>query len=156
MASSILRMASPLSTQFAIKKSPTSELTPKEIRPFQIRWKVDSDHETPKTLSVSRRDAMLSLIALSVTAIGMSSPETAEARMSKAEMKRKIREKLQQLREKASLSKKEESDKAKPLSPHPPSTKKDNKLPLDLEPAPFPLPNPPQNSNKSTVEVTFS
>jgi len=97
---------------------------------------------------------MLSLTALTVTAIDVSSPDTAQARITKAEMKQKVREKLQQLREKAGLSKKEESDNGKASSPPPLSTK-DSKVPLDIEPAPFPLPNPPQSSNQSVVEVTF-
>lgn len=87
-----------------------------------------------------------------MTGIGVSStPEIAEARITKKEMRKKILEKLEKLREKAGLSKGKEDDKVKSPSKSP-STKKENVL--ILEP-PFPLPNPPQGLENSLVETTL-
>ncbi|KAH9617623.1 hypothetical protein KSS87_006086 [Heliosperma pusillum] len=78
-----------------------------------IRCKGHSDFEAPVKLTFSRRDAIISLTTLASAAISISSPNTAEARISKGEMRRKIKEKLELLREKAGVSKQKESNKEK-------------------------------------------
>lgn len=118
----------------------------------KVRCKGDAKLEAPKQLCVTRRDALICLTTLSASGIGISSPKVAEARMTKDEIRRKIKEKFEMLREKAGLSRRKENDKEKSPST-PPSTKKEKSLPL--EPPPLPLPNPPQGFKKSLVEVTL-
>lgn len=68
---------------------------------------------------------MLVLAAQTFSAITFWSIEPAEARISRSETKRKILEKLEQLREKAGISKPKD-DSGKNPSPQPPSGKDGN------------------------------
>ncbi|EXC04503.1 hypothetical protein L484_001668 [Morus notabilis] len=68
---------------------------------------------------------MLVLAAQTFSAITFWSIEPAEARISRSETKRKILEKLEQLREKAGISKPKD-DSEKIPSPQPPSGKDGN------------------------------
>lgn len=103
-------------------------------------WKT----EVPINLSVSRRDMMIYL-----TAGILSGPtEPVEARVVKPEIRRKIREKLDMLREKAGLSKLKNENGMK-TPPAPPSAKEKE---LSLLP-PLPIPSP--NSKKPLVEATL-
>lgn len=152
MAFSSLKMASISPTYLSGVKPSYAELAPRKVRPFQVRCKENSELETPRRLCITRRDALICLTTLSVSGIGVSSsPEIAEARITKKEMRQKIKEKLDMLREKAGLSKRKKKDKEK--SPSPPPSTKENILPL--EPSPLPLPIPPQAIEKSLVEVTL-
>ncbi|KAL9229276.1 hypothetical protein vseg_004761 [Gypsophila vaccaria] len=128
------------------------QLTSPTLHPFHIRCKGNSDSEPRKKLSFSRRDAILSLTALSSAVFGISSPNIAEARPRNAEMRRKIREKLELLREKAGVSKQQESDKGQ-LPSTPPLQNKENNF--QLEPPPLPLPELPLRLDTSTVEANY-
>ncbi|XP_062111073.1 uncharacterized protein LOC133822679 [Humulus lupulus] len=85
---------------------------------------VTKGEKLQKTLSVSRRD-MICLTAQTMSLATFWSAQPAEARISKSDMKRKILEKLQQLREKAGFAKPKD-EKGENSSPEPPSGKDGN------------------------------
>ncbi|XVE92050.1 hypothetical protein REPUB_Repub01dG0063900 [Reevesia pubescens] len=92
-----------------------------------LKVKCEKGHKslTTKGFAVSRRDMMHCLTAevLGLTLL----PKPAEARLSRLEMRKKIMEKLQELREKAGLSKpKTENGTESPTKPD----KKSPTLPL--------------------------
>ncbi|OVA14540.1 hypothetical protein BVC80_1039g20 [Macleaya cordata] len=91
-------------------KRPT-ELIKVVRTPFQVRSEksIEQQPQCPKSLTVSRRDAILS--AVSLAAITLFSTDSAEARILNPEIKRKIFEKLKLLREKAGLPKPKSEDK---------------------------------------------
>lgn len=93
--------------------------------------------EAPLDLGVSRRDMMIYLIAGT-----LSGPtEPVDARVVKPEIRRKIREKLEKLREKAGLLKpKNENGMKEPLAQ---SSKKEKNLSPVLPQLPFPNPKEP-------------
>ncbi|KAF2309015.1 hypothetical protein GH714_000106 [Hevea brasiliensis] len=83
--------------------------------------------QAPKTLNVSRRDALLYLTAETLGGIiVLSAVEPAEARVGRLDMKKKIMQKLEKLRENAGVSKTKTEERtntpqAQPLPPLPPS-----------------------------------
>lgn len=90
---------------------------------MKVSWKGDSKLETPKSLTLTRRDAILGLTSLSTTATAICSPQIAEARIMEAEMFSKIKETIEMLIEKVGLSKRKENDEEKLPPVPPPSTK---------------------------------
>ena len=100
-----------------------------------------------KAFSVSRRD-MICLTAQTLTAATFWPAEPAEARVSRSEIKRKLLEKLKQLREKAGFAKPKEDDEKNPDS-QPPSAK-DEALQTST-----PSPNPLDNPVRTLVESVF-
>ncbi|GAA0157524.1 hypothetical protein LIER_14776 [Lithospermum erythrorhizon] len=80
--------------------APTHQLRAKEER-FDLK---------ESSAMVSRRK-MMGLAGLSLAMFSLSSPEPAEARMTRAEMKNKILEKFRELREKFGVSKPGDDDK---------------------------------------------
>ncbi|KAL7610197.1 hypothetical protein Lser_V15G11702 [Lactuca serriola] len=107
---------------------------------------------------VSRRDLALFLTAGSLSAVTLSSsPQPAEARMSKTEMKKMILEKFKKLREKIGLSKPETEENEKVPDPTPPTAKKE--APASPIPSEKVIPIPPlpnlQNDKKTVVEATI-
>ena len=71
---------------------------------LQVRSEAKQESGPPKAFSVSRRDNMIMLClptAATLAAVTFSSVEPAEARIVKPEIRRKIFEKLEMLREKA-------------------------------------------------------
>ncbi|KAL4569414.1 hypothetical protein LXL04_025050 [Taraxacum kok-saghyz] len=132
--------------------------------PLQVRLKEVQNLEAPEKTSkkFSRRDLALFLTAGSLTAVTLSSPKPAEARMSRNEMKTIILEKLRKLREKVGLSKPETDDNKKTAAPTPPSAKKEapaSPVPAEKEIPVPPHPEPPlpnlQNDKKAVVEATI-
>ncbi|XVF43642.1 hypothetical protein PTKIN_Ptkin02bG0056800 [Pterospermum kingtungense] len=130
MASSNLKtMRSPLTPAVAkgpllpIKKTSAVVATKKKTATVPLQVKCENGHKplTTKGFAVSRRDMMQCLTA---EVVGLTLlPKPAEARPSRLEGKKKIMEKLQELREKAGLSKpKAENgkDKKSPTLPLPP------------------------------------
>ncbi|XP_022776385.1 uncharacterized protein LOC111318035 isoform X2 [Durio zibethinus] len=106
------------------------------VLPAYITLKVKGEkgHKPLKTkgFAVSRRDMMQCLTA---EVVGLTVlPKPAEARLSRLEMRKKIMEKLEELREKAGLSK--------------PKTENGMKSPT------LPLP-PPEGTVRSLVEATL-
>ena len=98
---------------------------------------------TTKKITVSRRDMMQCLTAevLGLTLL----PKPAEARLSRLEAKKKIMEKLEELREKAGLLKpKTENGMKSPTEPSP-KDKKSPTLPLA----------PPEGTVRPLVEATL-
>ncbi|XP_041010981.1 uncharacterized protein LOC121254862 [Juglans microcarpa x Juglans regia] len=83
--------------------------------PLQVKSEGEWKPEAPLNLGVSRREMMIYLAG--GTLIGQTEP--VEARTTKPEIRRKIREKLEMLREKAGLSKpkNENGIKAPPAEP---------------------------------------
>ncbi|KAK9044900.1 hypothetical protein V6N11_058791 [Hibiscus sabdariffa] len=76
-------------------------------------------------------------------------PEPAEAHMSRVEMKKKIMEKLEELREKAGLSKPKTEENGMKESPTEPSPNDNNKSPTFSLPLP-----PPEGTAGPLVEAT--
>lgn len=100
--------------------------------------------EAPMNLGVSRRDMMIYLTA---GALSGGTTDPVEARVVKPEIRRKIREKLEMLREKAGLSKPKNENGMKTSSEQP--SAKDKKLPPLLPPIPSP------NSKEPLVQATL-
>ncbi|XP_043701742.1 uncharacterized protein LOC122652135 [Telopea speciosissima] len=80
----------------------------------------------PQSINSSRRDVVLRLMIASLAAINILSVESVDARNVKPEIRRKIKEKLEMLREKAGITKsqsedKSSSDKGKMLASPPPT-----------------------------------
>ncbi|KAK1374641.1 hypothetical protein POM88_030834 [Heracleum sosnowskyi] len=76
-----------------------------EDLPIQLKGKEMQKEQASKSLtSVSRRNMAMQLAIASLAVITTISPDPAEARVVKPEVKRKIFEKLKMLREKAGLS----------------------------------------------------
>ncbi|THF98818.1 hypothetical protein TEA_001750 [Camellia sinensis var. sinensis] len=68
----------------------------------QVRSKEEQEREAPKALfTVSRRDTLLYLAAVSLSGVTLMSTRPVEARVGKIENKRKAMKKLEKLREKA-------------------------------------------------------
>ncbi|KAK9935259.1 hypothetical protein M0R45_022369 [Rubus argutus] len=108
--------------------------TRKRALPLQVRSEEKQESVPPKALDVSRRDVMLSLPTATVAALTLFSVGPAEARIVKPEIRRKIQEKLEMLREKAGVSKPKTNDgkESSPLS--------EDKTLLSSPPAPLPSP----------------
>ncbi|KAL6969931.1 hypothetical protein U1Q18_029641 [Sarracenia purpurea var. burkii] len=87
------------------------------LSPLQIRRKKEQEQEVPKPFSTaSRRAWVLHLAAASLIGITLFSTRPVEARIGRLENKRKAREKLEMLREKAGVSKnKEDTLPSQPL-----------------------------------------
>ncbi|GMI87656.1 hypothetical protein HRI_002434900 [Hibiscus trionum] len=155
MASSNLKtMRSPLPTSFGKGhllpiKTPVTVTTKLKTATVPLQVKCEKRHKplTKEGLAVSRREMMQCLTAgvFSLTLV----PEPAEARMSRQEMKKKIMEKLEELREKAGLSKPKTEKNGMKKSPTEPSPKDNNKSPT----FPLPLP-PPEGTAAPLVEAT--
>ncbi|KAI3714355.1 hypothetical protein L1987_72953 [Smallanthus sonchifolius] len=136
---------------------------------LQVRVKELQKLETSEknSMNISRRGLALFLTAASVSAVTLSSPKPAEARISKAEMKKMILEKLKILREKVGLSKQEteENEKIASSSPPPPEVDKEISPPATSAPSigeektAVPPPEPPlpsiQNDKKVAVEAAI-
>ncbi|KAK8582969.1 hypothetical protein V6N13_069735 [Hibiscus sabdariffa] len=119
--------------------------------PLQV--KCDKGHEplTTEGSAVSRRDMMQRLTA---GVFGLTlAPKPAEARMSRLEMKKVIMEKLEELREKAGLSKPKNEKNGMEKSPTEPPPKGSKKSPTFPLPLPLPLP-PPDGTAGPSVEAT--
>jgi hypothetical protein len=115
------------------------------FKPYlQVKSEEERRLEAPMNLGVSRRDMMIYLTA---GALMSGATDPAEARVVKPEIRRKIREKLDMLREKAGLSKPKNEDGIK-ISPEQPSAK-EKKLP------PLPPPVPSLSSIGPLVEATL-
>ncbi|XP_050373260.1 uncharacterized protein LOC126790925 [Argentina anserina] len=99
---------------------PLTLITSKRALPPQVRSE-GKQESGPRVLGVSRRDLMLSLPAATLAAVTLFSAEPAEARIVKLEIKRKIREKLEMLREKAGLSKPKNNEGKQPAASSPPA-----------------------------------
>ncbi|KAK9052217.1 hypothetical protein SSX86_028845 [Deinandra increscens subsp. villosa] len=132
--------------------------------PLQVRVKELEKLETSekKSMNISRRDLAMFLTAASFSAVTLSSPKPAEARISKTEMKKMILEKFKILREKVGLSEKEPEKNAKITSPSPPIADKKTSPPATSAPSagehkmtvPPELPLPSiQNNKKIVVEA---
>ncbi|XP_071703590.1 uncharacterized protein [Rutidosis leptorrhynchoides] len=108
---------------------PTTPVKPPTL-PLQVRFKKLQKLETPNKTSknISRRDLALFLpAAASFSAVTLSSPKPAQARMSRSEIKKMLLEKLKMLREKAGgLSKPEPEEIEKVTTP--PSPLEDKKV----------------------------
>lgn len=101
--------------------------------------------------TVSRRDMALCLTAATTLAgANLFKPEPAEARVKKPEIRKKIMEKLEWLREKAGLSKQKADNGENTTPPPAPLVKEKEKL-LPLPP----LPNLQKSADKSLVEATL-
>ncbi|OMO60588.1 hypothetical protein CCACVL1_24030 [Corchorus capsularis] len=132
----------------------------------QAKVKCEKGRITTKTKSssVSRRDVMESL---TTGILGLALlPKPAEARISRLEMKKMILEKLEELKQKAGLSKpktenemklpKIENDVKPPTKPSPEDKQSPTKpSPEEKKPPTLPLP-PPELTAKPLVEATLS
>ncbi|KAI3699041.1 hypothetical protein L2E82_43036 [Cichorium intybus] len=156
-------------------KGPATASVKRATLPLQVRVKEVQKLETPEKTStnVSRRNLALFLAAGSITAVNLSSPNPAEARMSRSEIKKVILEKLRKLREKIGLSKPETEENEKIAAATPPIAKKEtpaSPVPSEKEtpasPVPSeketPTPAPPepslpnlQNDKKTVVEASI-
>ncbi|KAL8161273.1 hypothetical protein V2J09_012762 [Rumex salicifolius] len=105
---------------------------------FQVKCDGSSRSRAPNTLKVARREMALGLTAVFLT----GATGNAEARVVKPEIRRKIREKLEMLREKAGLSKKKDDTKKAPPPP--------------LMPPPLPLPTLPESSTLVEANVAIN
>nr|XP_043607051.1 uncharacterized protein LOC122579032 [Erigeron canadensis] len=134
---------------------------PPPTLPLQVKVKESQMLEASEkpSMNVSRRNLALYLTATSFSAVTLLSPKPAEARMSKAEMKKMILEKFKILREKVGLAKPEPETNDKIASPTP--SVPENKLPPPSPPIPKnkvhvpPEPSLPriQNDKKIVVEA---
>ncbi|KAK8567570.1 hypothetical protein V6N13_105529 [Hibiscus sabdariffa] len=115
--------------------------------PLQVKCEKRHKSLTKQGLAVSRREMMRCLTAgvFGLTLV----PEPAEARMSRLEMKKRIMEKLEELREKAGLSKPKTEENGMEKSPTEPSPKDNNKSPTFSLPLP-----PPEGAAGPLVEAT--
>ncbi|CAI9275982.1 unnamed protein product [Lactuca saligna] len=147
-------------------KGPAAAFVKPPTLSLQVRVKEVEKLEV--STKVSRRDLALFLTAGTLSAVALSSsPQPAEARMSKTEMKKMILEKFKKLREQTGLSKPETEENEKvpdptptptpSLTPTPPTAKKEapaSPIPSEkVSPVP-PLPNL-QNDKKTVVEATI-
>ncbi|KAH0990989.1 hypothetical protein GBA52_002472 [Prunus armeniaca] len=126
--------------QLPWKRSVTT--TPKRALPLQVRSEGKRKIEAPKAFGVSRRDLMLGLPAGTLAAATLFPIKPAEARIVKPEIRRKIQEKFEKIREQFGLSKPKTNDGKEPY-PSPPSS--EEKKPQTLPPA------PPQNAQGSLL-----
>ncbi|CAH1414122.1 unnamed protein product [Lactuca virosa] len=127
---------------------------------ISLQVRVKEIEKLEVSTKVSRRNLALFLTAGSLSAVTLSSsPQPAEARMSKTEMKKMILEKFKKLREKIGLSKPEteENEKVPYPTPTPPTAKKE--APASPIPSEKVIPVPPlpnlQNDKKTVVEATI-
>ncbi|GJV95009.1 hypothetical protein Tco_1546586 [Tanacetum coccineum] len=102
------------------------------VRPKELQ-KLEAPEKT--SMNVSRRDLALFLTAASFSAVTLSSPKPAEARMSRAEIKKIILEKFKILREKVGLSKPEPEEKEKIATPVPSPSVPEKKTPASPGPS---------------------
>ncbi|XP_022726001.1 uncharacterized protein LOC111282259 [Durio zibethinus] len=134
-ASNLKTMRSPLTP--AVEKGPLQTIkrsvnVARKIKtaivPLQVKCEIGHKSLTTKYLAVSRRDMMQCLTA---EVFGLTLlPKPAEARLSRPEVRKKIMEKLQELREKVGLAKpKTENGMESPTKPSP-KEKKSPTLPL--------------------------
>ncbi|GMI70861.1 hypothetical protein HRI_000755400 [Hibiscus trionum] len=147
--SSLKTMRSPLTTSpekghLLPIKTPVKVASKLKTATVPLQVKCEKGHK-PLTegFAVSRRDMIQGLTAgvLGLTLV----PKPAEARMSRLEMKKKIMEKLEELREKAGLN----GMKKSPTEPPPKDSIKSPTFP-------FPLPLPPREGTAGQlVEATI-
>nr|GEV17225.1 hypothetical protein [Tanacetum cinerariifolium] len=107
------------------QQAPTAASVKPPTHPLQVRPEKLQKLEAPEktSMNVSRRDLAMFLTAASFSAVTLSSPKPAEARMSRAEIKKIIFEKFKILREKVGLSKPEPEEKEKNATPSVPEKK---------------------------------
>ncbi|XP_023764088.1 uncharacterized protein LOC111912580 isoform X2 [Lactuca sativa] len=137
-------------------KGPAAAFVKPPTLSLQVR--VKEAEKLQVSTKVSRRDLALFLTAGSLSAVTLSSsPQPAEARMSKTEMKKMILEKFKKLREKIGLSKPETEENEKVPDPTSPTAKKE--APASPIPSEKVIPIPPlpnlQNDKKTVVEATI-
>ncbi|KAG6715248.1 hypothetical protein I3842_05G241600 [Carya illinoinensis] len=116
-------------------KRPAIISTRKKSLPLQVKSEGEWKPKAPLNLGVSRREMMIYLAA--GTLIGRTEP--VEARITKPEIRRKIREKLEMLREKAGLSKPKNENGMKA----PPAEPSEKKFSTSQAPIPFSNSKPP-------------
>lgn len=105
---------------------------------LQVRSEEKQESVPPKAFGVSRRDVTLSLPTATVAALTLFSVEPAEARIVKPEIRRRIQEKLEMLREKAGVSKPKTNDGKEPS----PSSEDETLLSSPSAPLPSPQESP--------------
>ncbi|PON78746.1 hypothetical protein PanWU01x14_016450 [Parasponia andersonii] len=121
-------MCGPLPPVIRENQSPMVAPTKTVLLHPQVTREGGQKLQAKRTLTVSRRDMMICLTAQTMSLATFWPTEPAEAaRISKSEMKRKILEKLQQLREKAGIAKPKNENEEKQY-PEPPSGKDEKKL----------------------------
>ncbi|PWA37628.1 hypothetical protein CTI12_AA588060 [Artemisia annua] len=123
------------SNVFKGQPAPTAASVKPSALPLQVRPKELQKLEVPEktSMNVSRRDLALFLTAASFSAVTLSSPKPAEARMSRSEIKKMILDKFRILREKVGLSKPEPEEKEKIATPVP--SKPEKKVPASPPPS---------------------
>ncbi|KAM0964515.1 uncharacterized protein LOC126607405 [Malus sylvestris] len=120
-------------TQFPTKRSVSvsaTTTTKKRAFPLQLRSEGKEKVEAPKAFGVSRRDVMLSVPVGTLAALTLPI-EPVEARVVNPEIRKKIFEKLEKIREQFGLSKPKTND-GKKAYPSPPSS--EEKKPQTLLP----------------------
>lgn len=137
-------------------KGPAAASVKRSILPRQVRVKELQKLESPEktSMNVSRRDLALFLTAASFGAATLSSPEPAEAGVSRTEIKKMILEKFKMLREKVGLSKPETEETEK----QPSQETKETENQKQKKPAPPPkaekeIPAPPVPSLPELPEI---
>ncbi|GAB4828780.1 hypothetical protein Ancab_018441 [Ancistrocladus abbreviatus] len=140
MAYSILGVLGPPPFPAAVEQDLSLKAAERGTPSFKVRCDADTKQRPPKAIAITRRDALVCLTGISLAGFTLSWPDTAEARTVKPETRKKIREKLDKLREKSRSSKPKDNNNEKEPRLQPPSSKKENKVPL--EPPPLPLPSP--------------
>lgn len=119
-------------TQLPTKRSMSVTTTTKHrALPLQVRSEGKQKPGSPKTFGVSRRDVMLSLPVGTLASLTLLPTEPAEARIVNPEIRKKIFEKLEKIREQFGLSKPKTND-GKKAYPSPPSS--EEKKPQTLLP----------------------
>ncbi|GAV62027.1 hypothetical protein CFOL_v3_05551 [Cephalotus follicularis] len=126
----------------AVKVLPIRQPTPLVITTYrvpslQVNCKEEHKLRSLKIFNVSRRDTMKYLTVGALSWFALLSTEPAEARVGRAEMKRKIMQKLKMLKEKARVSEpKNEIGIKTPPAPAiaPPPPKKEKKLENPVRP----------------------
>ncbi|XP_010274642.1 PREDICTED: uncharacterized protein LOC104609915 [Nelumbo nucifera] len=131
----------------------SSQTVVEKALPLQVRCKAIQEQRSVDLtmLTASRRDAMICMTTTFLAGITLFATEPVEARVQKQENRRKIREKLDMLREKAGLSKsktKDRDSKEEEKMPSPPPKEK-----ILVPPLP---PKPQDTPNAPLVEATIS
>ncbi|XP_068333535.1 uncharacterized protein [Pyrus communis] len=135
-------------TQLPTKRSmsvTTTTTTKHRALPLQVRSEGKQKAGSPKTFGVSRRDVMLSLPVGTLASLTLLPTEPAEARIVNPEIRKKIFEKLEKIREHFGLSRPKTNDGKEeyPSPPPPPPPSLEEKNPQTLPPA---LPLDPQGN----------
>ncbi|CAN6550137.1 unnamed protein product [Malus baccata var. baccata] len=133
-----------LPTKRSMSVTTTTTTTKHRALPHQVRSEGKQKAGSPKTFGVSRRDVMLSLPVGTLASLTLLPTEPAEARIVNPEIRKKIFEKLEKIREHFGLSKPKTNDgkEAYPLPPPPPPSLEE-KNPQTFPPA---LPLDPQGN----------